>query len=323
MHFVLVLLIIIVYLGIEKILHERRLKRIPIRIHVNGTRGKSSVVRLIAEALRKAGVRTLAKTTGTNPKLIYPDGHEEMIQRRGPSRIQEQVRFIKKAAQMKVEAVVVECMAIEPQLQFASERRMIQSTLGVITNVRPDHLEVMGEDLDDIAESLSQSVPLNGNLVTGDRRYFTFFKEKATGMKTKAYLAEEVETEARENEKGSMIHQDNLAIVRKVCSLIDRIPASLAQSLIEEVQAKSRARAVKARFHDTTIHFVDAFSANDTESTRRIQSQILGKNHCPRPFIALLNNRVRQASEDALVCIFSLAGKIVRLHSVGRRWADT
>ena len=28
--------------------HRRRLKQIPVRIHVNGTRGKSSVARLIA-----------------------------------------------------------------------------------------------------------------------------------------------------------------------------------------------------------------------------------------------------------------------------------
>jgi hypothetical protein len=36
---------------------------IPVRIHVNGIRGKSSVTRLIAAALREAGIRTVAKTT--------------------------------------------------------------------------------------------------------------------------------------------------------------------------------------------------------------------------------------------------------------------
>ena len=32
--------------------HQRNVKAIPIRIHVNGTRGKSSVTRLIAAGLR-------------------------------------------------------------------------------------------------------------------------------------------------------------------------------------------------------------------------------------------------------------------------------
>ena len=45
--------------------HARNVARIPIRVHVNGTRGKSSVTRLIAAGLRAGGVRTFAKTTGT------------------------------------------------------------------------------------------------------------------------------------------------------------------------------------------------------------------------------------------------------------------
>ena len=46
-------------------LHKRSLNLIPLRIHVNGTRGKSSVTRLIAAGLREGGMRTFAKTTGT------------------------------------------------------------------------------------------------------------------------------------------------------------------------------------------------------------------------------------------------------------------
>ena len=42
----------------EAAAHRRRLKQIPIRIHVNGTRGKSSVARLIAAGMRSGGIRT-------------------------------------------------------------------------------------------------------------------------------------------------------------------------------------------------------------------------------------------------------------------------
>ena len=86
MIFFFIFLIIFLYLAAEKILHEKRLKRIPIRIHVNGTRGKSTVTRLIAASLRRVGIRTLAKTTGTIPRLILPDGKEETILRRNPFR---------------------------------------------------------------------------------------------------------------------------------------------------------------------------------------------------------------------------------------------
>ncbi|TFH29311.1 MAG: poly-gamma-glutamate synthase PgsB, partial [Myxococcales bacterium] len=62
--------------ALELILHRRRLKKIPIRIHVNGTRGKTSVTRLIAAGLREAGIRCVAKTTGTVPRFILPNGRE-------------------------------------------------------------------------------------------------------------------------------------------------------------------------------------------------------------------------------------------------------
>ena len=55
-------------------LHQISLSEIPIRVHVNGTRGKSSVTRLIAAGLRAGGKRTFAKTTGTAPRVIDSEG---------------------------------------------------------------------------------------------------------------------------------------------------------------------------------------------------------------------------------------------------------
>ena len=56
--------------AIESLVHRRCLSKIPYRIHVNGTRGKSSVTRLIAAGLREGGIRTCAKTTGTLPRCF-------------------------------------------------------------------------------------------------------------------------------------------------------------------------------------------------------------------------------------------------------------
>ncbi|NLA53820.1 MAG: hypothetical protein GX858_05635 [Clostridiales bacterium] len=51
--------------------------KIPLRILVNGTRGKTSVTRLVASALNEAGLMTYAKTTGSDAKWIMPDGSEK------------------------------------------------------------------------------------------------------------------------------------------------------------------------------------------------------------------------------------------------------
>jgi len=70
--------------------HDRTIRRIPIRVHVNGTRGKSSVTRLIAGGLRAGGILTFAKTTGTMARMIRPDGSEVDVFRVGSPNIIEQ-----------------------------------------------------------------------------------------------------------------------------------------------------------------------------------------------------------------------------------------
>src|SRR5512139_3652667 len=94
----------------ERLARDRALAAIPIRIHVNGTRGKSTVTRYIAAALREGGVRTVAKTTGTAPRLILPDGRERAVRRRAPASIREQLWLLREAHRLQATAVVIECM---------------------------------------------------------------------------------------------------------------------------------------------------------------------------------------------------------------------
>ncbi|MCL4278741.1 MAG: poly-gamma-glutamate synthase PgsB, partial [Ignavibacteriaceae bacterium] len=60
-----VLIILSLYGLIEFYFHQKRIHSIPIRVHINGTRGKSSVTRLIGAALRESGIKTITKVTGT------------------------------------------------------------------------------------------------------------------------------------------------------------------------------------------------------------------------------------------------------------------
>jgi gamma-polyglutamate synthase len=284
-------LVVFLYLAAEKILHEKRLGRIPIRIHVNGTRGKSSVTRLIASVLRQAGIRTLAKTTGTTPRLILPDGTEETIRRRRPARLLEQILFIRRAEKLRVEAVVVECMAVDPALQFISETRMIRSVIGVITNVRPDHFETMGDNLDDIARSLSQTIPAGGILVTADRRYHPFFEAIAKEKRTAAFLVDSPRSEFQHPGPANFLFPENIAIAEKVCSLLGVDAAAFSAGLREASFVREGAGVFRFDVGSKQVSFVDAFSANDADSTRIIQERAAGGGLCPRPWVALFNNR--------------------------------
>jgi len=58
---ILGLFAVIIFSVYEYYSHYTNRKKIPLTIHVNGTRGKSSVTRLIAAGLREGGKRTIAK----------------------------------------------------------------------------------------------------------------------------------------------------------------------------------------------------------------------------------------------------------------------
>ncbi|NLH80527.1 MAG: hypothetical protein GX458_06760 [Phyllobacteriaceae bacterium] len=159
--------LVVTPLLVERWLTDRRRRAIPIRIHVHGTRGKSSTVRLLARMLSERGVVVLAKTTGDAPEYILPDGRVEPIRRLGPPRILEHVALLRRAARLRVDAVVVEGMAIGPETVWHSEE-ILRATHAVVTNTRPDHAETMGEGRRGVLRTLSLMMPQRGAFFTGD-----------------------------------------------------------------------------------------------------------------------------------------------------------
>lgn len=155
-------------LGIATWLHNRNIARVPIRVHVGGSRGKTTTARYIGAALREAGRCVLVKTTGTRPLVIMPDGSEVDWKRWGAPSIAETVRFFRLAVRLKVDAVVLESMAIEPEYLWASETYLVRATHVALTNARPDHAEVLGRDADAMAQALGLLVPGAGALFLTD-----------------------------------------------------------------------------------------------------------------------------------------------------------
>ncbi len=118
--FVLVIILVLfIFVGIiENYVLKKSLKRIPIIVIVNGTRGKSTVTRLIAAGLRGGGYKVMAKTSGTRPRMVINNEVEVPVIRLGRANIIEQVRIIKKAADLGIQALVLENMSLRPDLQY-------------------------------------------------------------------------------------------------------------------------------------------------------------------------------------------------------------
>ncbi len=152
------------YLLLEIHLHSRRRRMIPLCIAVTGTRGKSGVVRLLAAVLRAGGRTVLAKTTGSRPVLILPDGREQPIRRRGVPSIIEQKRLVREAGQRGVEVLVAEIMSLHPECHRIEAQMLLRPDIVLLTNVRRDHLEAMGGTEEAIAATLALDVPPGATL---------------------------------------------------------------------------------------------------------------------------------------------------------------
>ncbi|MDU7036819.1 MAG: poly-gamma-glutamate synthase PgsB, partial [Staphylococcus simulans] len=69
---------LILVLGIREMhVHRKRIKQIPIRININGIRGKSTITRLIYGILREDNYQVIGKTTGTDARMLYWFDEEE------------------------------------------------------------------------------------------------------------------------------------------------------------------------------------------------------------------------------------------------------
>jgi poly-gamma-glutamate synthase PgsB/CapB len=265
---------------VERVRRDRAWKAVPIRIHVNGTRGKSTVTRLIWAALREAGIPALGKTTGAGSRLLLPDGSELPLARRGKANIREQLRALLLAKKMGARAAVLECMALAPELQWVAERSMVGATIGVITNARTDHTEVMGYSTEEIAGCLSNTIPPRSVLVLGDPALESLFSPRASELGTRIEVAPAASCipDMRGDAAGhpdtaasfDLAFAENLATALAVTRLLDITDRVALEGMRHAPSDPGASCAGTVRFGEKTFPYLDARSANDPESFKKV-----------------------------------------------------
>ena len=293
--------------------HWRRVDGLDHRIHVNGIRGKSTVTRIIAGMLREAGLVTVAKSTGTAAAVINRVGQDEPIQRTGPATILEQLEVVEKYVTDDVDALIIECMALKPEYQAISERQMVRSSIGVLTNVREDHQDVMGETLPEIARSLLSTCPRNGVLVTAERNpeVTVVIEEVAASLGTEVVYADaDAVTKEDIASFDYIAFEDNVAIGLTIAEMLGIDREVAMRGMVDAPPDPGVLRMKELDIGEKRVTWANLFAVNDRESMVAAMERLVPFQTDQTTTVGILNNRSdreRRAMQFADVAVRDLS----------------
>ena len=264
----------IAFLVVERVLLEKRREAVPLRIAVTGTRGKTTVTRLLASVLRESGRTVLAKSTGSEAAYVFPDGTDHEIHRLGAPSIIEQKRLLKWGARMGVDAVVAEVMAVHPEYHRVEVQRILRPPLVLVTNFHVDHVEAHGTSREAVASVLALDVPPGTRAMVPEGEWEEAFRRAVEAV---GGVVESVPAGSGTAPEGCGEFESNLDLVwaaarslgidaSHIRKGVTRAHGDLGALRIWEYAPPGAARP-------WTV--VNAFAANDPESTFRIHDRVL------------------------------------------------
>ncbi|MGL4880734.1 MAG: hypothetical protein ACRC8K_06680 [Waterburya sp.] len=165
--------------------------------------------------------------------------------------------------------------------------------INIITNVRYDHPEYLGETLEEIAESLSKTIPQNGILITAEAepRLLEILTRNARRKNSKIVIADSTKVDAQDLTGFSHFAiADNVAIGYEVAKLL-KLPQAQALKAMQLAQADPGAFSIQLfQFGQNQIAWANLFAVNDRESFVSL-SQKLFEQYPRYQKVVILNNR--------------------------------
>ncbi|HCA79000.1 MAG TPA: poly-gamma-glutamate synthase PgsB [Bacteroidetes bacterium] len=270
---ILALTAFLLYLIYERIALDRLRRQVPQVITVTGTRGKSSVVRLLASVLRESGRKVLAKTTGSQAQYVYPDGTIREVPRRGMVSILEQKATLRRAASLGVDCLVVEIMSVHPANHLVESHQILKPDTVLLTNVRLDHTEAMGETEEEIARVLGLDLVPGANVILPGEYQELLQSTAPSASKVKVHSS----PAGAAASLASDIHRCGRTVLSGNYDLVTT--AARTMGIADEVTTRGMNLAAydigefkiwKYRTDGKELFVVNAFAANDPVSTKQL-----------------------------------------------------
>lgn len=262
------------YLAAEAMRLHRWQRAIPLRITVTGTRGKTSVARMLAAVLRANGRRVVAKTTGSEPRIILPDGRERPVRRRGVASILEQIGLLRIAVQERAQVVVAEIMSVHEENHRVESQRILRPHLVLVTNFRVDHTEAAGWTREEVAALHLADIPPGAVVLIPEGELVSGFAEAVEGMGSTLVTVASGKKEVPITPDSApsatpAFLAENLALLRGAARELD-IPEEAVIQGLREARGDLGAHWIRRYRHTRGgpgLLVVNAFAANDPRST--------------------------------------------------------
>ncbi len=294
MYIVFGLLFVIIFLLVfERIQVNSNVGKLRIRIHVNGTRGKSTVAKYMGILLRTNNIRAYSKVTGVVPTLYDNIGNKKILKRIGPARVTEQFKIIRRAVGNKAEALVLECMSINPELQNL-ESTTFKPHLYVITNIFEDHLEATEEQADIRVKAFCEAIPSDSIVISAERKYRDSLENQSEKMGNRFVHVDDYRfTESIPDL--SEIVVDNIKITLVAASLLNLN----SDMFLEDVGNSTGDKLVcESTINGYKFNFINGFAVNDISSADLLLNNL--KQHLYTNRIVILNTRADRPHRSKL-----------------------
>src|SRR5262249_30931614 len=243
----------------------------------------------------------VAKTTGTAARFIHADGTEVAVYRKfGVANVAEQIGVVRRAAAERPEVLVVECMAVQPSLQELNQHVYIPSQIGVVSNVREDHLDEMGPTLDDVARSLSRSMPAGGVCVTAERKRHHVLAEEAARRDCDLRTVDPASVTDEEMAGFSYLtFKENVAIAIAVAAVMGITRRDAVRGMHAAAPDPGVLSVNQYRHKHGVLRLANVFAANDPRSTVMNVRRLRALGQIRPPVLTLINCRPDRVRRNA------------------------